>query len=149
MPVSRTIAALLLLATLTACGGVVEDTRPGQPVKTRQDAFKAMLRAFEPMGVMLREGEYQAEPFAALAVRFDALRDGPWAHFGPDTDYRPSKSKAAVWQRADEFASARERFIAASGALREAALGEQEAAVRAAYQAVYDSCRDCHRTFRN
>ena len=43
---------LLTAAMLTGCGEV-EDTRPGQPVKQRQVAFKEIVKTFEPMGVML------------------------------------------------------------------------------------------------
>jgi cytochrome c556 len=50
---------LSTVALLAACGEV-EDTRPGQPVKTRQTAFKEIVKAFEPMGVMLRENRYDA-----------------------------------------------------------------------------------------
>ena len=147
-PTARIALTALFALSLTACSQKVEDTHPDQPVTKRQEAFKAMLRAFEPMGVMLRDEVYQAEPFAAMAERFDDLRDTPWAHFGPGTDYRPSKSKPAVWSREDDCARERERFIAASAALREAALSHDEGRIRPAYQAVYDSCRDCHRGFR-
>jgi uncharacterized protein YceK len=43
-----------VLVGLSGCNAHVEDTRPGQPVKTRQVAFQEILKVFEPMGVMLR-----------------------------------------------------------------------------------------------
>ncbi|MBE0586583.1 MAG: cytochrome c, partial [Hydrogenophaga sp.] len=47
---------VLVSALLLAGCGEVEDTRPGQPVKTRQEAFKDLLRSFEPMSKMMKEG---------------------------------------------------------------------------------------------
>ena len=67
------LPSLLCVLTLGACSGPVEDTRPGQPVKHRQDAFKAMLRSFEPMGVMLRTHSYRADEFARLANELNSL----------------------------------------------------------------------------
>lgn len=132
---------------LTACGEV-EDTRPGQPVKHRQEAFKAILRAFEPMGTMLKDKRYDPDKFAALADDLAAKADAPWTHFGPDTDYPPSKSKSEVWQRADDFAKAREDFLKATAALQTAAKQKDAKAVEAPYKQVYDTCQSCHRTFR-
>ncbi|MCL2874839.1 MAG: cytochrome c [Betaproteobacteria bacterium] len=142
-------AALLLSTTLlTACSGEVEDTRPGQPVKTRQQAFKAMIRSFEPMGVMLRNQTYDADKFLALADELSALRDAPWEHFGPDTDYPPSKTTAEAWRQPEKFARDKEAFITATDALLAAAQDKDRERLDMPYQAVYDACRDCHKTFR-
>ena len=104
-PLSRAVAVGLLaaLSILGACSSAVEDTRPGQPVKTRQQAFKDMIKVFEPMGVMLREGRYEADKFAALADKLLAKRDAPWSHFGPDTHYPPTKATPEVWKQPEQF----------------------------------------------
>ncbi len=145
---SRLAACLLIsVACLAACGEV-EDTRPGQPVKQRQQAFKAMLRSFEPMGKMLRDQRYDTDRFAALAAELAALRDAPWPHFGPDTLYPPSKATAAVWQRAGDFERERLNFAGAVDRLQAAAGSRDKAVIEPAYKAVYDSCQSCHRDFR-
>ncbi|MDR1994277.1 cytochrome c [Azonexus sp.] len=143
-------AALFLSATtlLTACSGEVEDTRPGQPVKTRQQAFKAMIRSFEPMGVMLRGKTYDADKFLTLANELVAQRDAPWAHFGPDTNYPPTKATAEVWQLPEKFAQDRQAFIAAIDTLLVAAQTKDRKQLDAPYQAVYDACQSCHKTFK-
>ena len=87
---------LLSAALLTACGEP-EDTRPGQPVKQRQTAFKDIIKSFEPMGVMLRKGTYDAERIEKFTAELIAKRDLPWSHFGPDTNYPPTKATAEVW----------------------------------------------------
>ncbi len=146
-PLLRRLLLISLPCLLIACGEV-EDTRPGQPVKQRQQAFKAMLRAFEPLGTMLRDKRYNAEAFAKGAQELMALRDAPWPHFGPDTQYPPSKSKNAVWDKPAEFAQARESFALAVDGLAAAVAGAQQPAIEAAYQKVYESCQGCHKQFR-
>lgn len=141
-------SSLFVLLTLTACNGGVEDTRPGQPVKHRQDAFKAMLRVFEPMGVMLREKRYDADQFAPLAAELVARRDAPWAYFTANTDYPPTRAKAEVWSRADAFEAERQLFFSATDALLTVAGTGELAQIRAAYDKVYDSCKSCHRDFK-
>lgn len=145
----KTVPLLLLpVLLLTACGEV-EDTRPGQPVATRQKAFKAMLRSFEPMGVQLREHRYAPDTFLQQARMLHQLKDAPWSHFGPDTHYPPTKATAKVWQEPERFAAEREAFLKAVDALLAAAESRVEERVKPAYQAVQDSCRSCHKPFRN
>ncbi|MEW6679244.1 MAG: cytochrome c [Pseudomonadota bacterium] len=133
---------------LMACGPV-EDTRPGQPVKTRQEAFQGILRAFEPMGVMLRTQAYEPKKFEALAVELVGARTGPWSHFGPDTFYPPTKAKEAVWEQPQVFEEKRQAFFQATDALLVAARSHDRKQVAVAYEAVHDSCKACHSDFRN
>lgn len=141
------LPALLILLTLAGCGPV-EDTRPGQPVKQRQEAFKSILRSFEPMGVMLRDNKYQADKFASLAGELVAKRDAPWSHFGPDTNYPPTKAKAVVWSEGETFERERLAFVAATDALFAAAQTRDQAQAKAAYEKVYGSCKSCHDRFK-
>ncbi|MCE1240454.1 MAG: cytochrome c [Azonexaceae bacterium] len=139
---------LLSTALLLAACGAPEDTRPGQPVKTRQEAFKDILRSFEPMGKMLREDRYDADRFLGFAEAVVAKRDGPWSHFGPDTDYPPTKATPAVWQQPEKFEAERQAFFKATDALLEAARSKDAKQVDAPYKAAYDTCKSCHSTFK-
>jgi cytochrome c556 len=143
--VSLLVACICLLA---ACSGEVEDTRPGQPVKTRQTAFKEMLRSFEPMGVMLRDNRYNADKFLTLTQELIARREAPWSHFAAGTDYPPSKALPAVWSEADKFEANRKAFFKVSDELLLAAASKDVKAARRAYDALHDTCRDCHRNFK-
>jgi len=138
---------LSTVALLTACGEV-EDTRPGQPVKTRQTAFKEIVKAFEPMGVMLRENRYDADKFAAHAERLVAKRDGPWSHFGPDTNYPPTKATPEVWKQPEQFEKDKQAFLAATDALLAAARSKDKAQSEAAYDKVHEACKTCHKQFK-
>jgi cytochrome c556 len=145
---SRFPLLFLITATLLAGCGDVEDTRPGQPVKHRQVAFKEIVKTFEPMGVMLRKGDYNADKFLPMAEALLAKRDGPWEHFGPDTNYPPTKATPEVWKQPEEFEKDKKAFIAATDGLLAAAHSKDKAQVEKAYDAVHDSCKTCHKQFK-
>jgi len=138
---------LLTAAMLTACGEV-EDTRPGQPVKHRQVAFKEIVKTFEPMGVMLRKGSYDADKFLSMAEALLAKRDGPWEYFGADTNYPPTKSTPEVWKQTEEFEKDKKAFITATDTLLVAAQSKDKAQVEKAYDAVHEACKTCHKQFK-
>lgn len=142
------LGLVVTLPLLSACSGEVEDTRPGQPVKTRQQAFKDIIRSFEPMGVMLRSNTYDADKFLVLANEVVARRDAPWNHFGPDTNYPPTKATAEVWQQPEKFEQARQAFFAATDQLLAAAQTKDRKQLEMPYKAAYESCQDCHKTFK-
>ena len=137
----------MVVATLAGCGEV-EDTRPGQPVKQRQMAFKEIVKTFEPMGVILRKDRYEADKFLPMAEALIAKRDGPWSHFGADTNYPPTKATPEVWKQPEEFAKNKQTFIAATDALLAAAQSKDKAAVEKTYDAVHEACKTCHKQFK-
>lgn len=145
LPTFLTLFAFTLL--FTGCNTVTDD-QPGQPVMHRQQAFKEILKVFEPMGTMLRTNNYQAEKFLALANELKARRDAPWAHFGPHTNYPPTKAAAAIWQRPGEFEQDRQAFLAATDELVSVAQHKDAATIEPVYKKLYDTCRTCHKTFR-
>lgn len=141
-------APLLLIAALLAACGEPADTHPGQPVTHRRAAFKQILRAFEPMGVQLRDHKYDPDKFLTQAQALAAVKDGPWEYFGPDTNYPPTHAKPAVWSDGERFAADRQAFFQAVEGLAQAAARRDEKAARTAYEAVHDACRDCHKSFK-
>jgi cytochrome c556 len=142
------LCALLALATVLAACGEAPDDRPGQPVTHRRAAFKTILRAFEPIGVQLRDGPFDAKRFAEQAPELAKVADGPWAYFGPDTNYPPTKAKPALWQQPERFAQLRDEFKEKTGKLAALAGSTDQAAIRRAYEAVHETCRSCHREFK-
>ena len=139
--------ALSLPLLITACSEPA-DTHPGQPVTQRRAAFKEIVKSFEPMGVQLRKDRYEAKQFLVLAKALDKLKEGPWSHFGPDTNYPPTKAKAAVWSEAEKFSASRESFLKATAALVVAAESREVKQVSVAYETLHDTCRSCHKAFR-
>ncbi len=140
----------MALATLSACSETPQDTRPGQPVATRQAAFKEMVRTFEPMGVMLRQGPFDEARFREHFARFRSTVDKPWPHFAEDTCYPPAKVTPAACSDLKGLQRRAEAFREAVAAL-EAVLAESSVsadALRAPYERVYQTCQDCHREYR-
>ncbi len=145
---SKKNAVLLLAVVAVAACGEPQDTRPGQPVAHRRTAFKEILKAFEPMGVMLRTDAFDATKFQVQARQLMALRDGPWSYFAPDTLYPPSHAKAEVWSEAEKFAADKKAFFDATDKLAAVAGSADKNAAEAAYGAVEESCKNCHKTFK-
>lgn len=145
---SKKILLVLLLPVLLAACGEAEDTRPGKPVAHRRQAFNNILHAFEPMGSQLRKGKYDADDFLARARELAAAKEAPWPYFGPETNYPPTHAKATVWSDPERFESERQTFLKAAERLLLAAESRDERQVRTAYEAVHDSCRSCHKAFK-
>ncbi len=141
------ILALSTAILLAGCGEV-EDTRPGQPVKHRQTAFKEIVKAFEPMGVMLRDGRYDADKFLRQAENLMSKREAPWSYFGADTNYPPTKATPEVWKQPEAFEKNRQAFFTATDALLLAAQSKDKAAVEKTYDAVHEACKTCHKQFK-
>jgi cytochrome c556 len=146
--ITITLLSIVSLLGLTACDKPVEDTRPGQPVKTRQIAFKEILKVFEPMGTMLRTDRYEPLKFLVLANALQEKRDAPWTHFGTDTLYPPTKAKPEIWSEADQFERERKAFITATDELLAAAKTRQQINADKAYQKTYEICQSCHKHFK-
>lgn len=147
MRCQKLLLATLLALTLAACGEPA-DTRPGQPVSHRRAAFKKILLAFEPMGIQLREKLYNDAQFLDQAKALAKVKDGPWQYFGADTNYPPTHAKAAVWSDAAQFETDRQAFLQSVDRLLLAAESRDEKRVTTAYAAVQESCRTCHKAFK-
>jgi len=145
---SKTLFVMLCSVFILAACGEPEDTRPGKPVAQRRAAFKEILKVFEPMGVMLRTGKYEPKQFLGYAAQLKTLRDGPWSHFGPDTQYPPSHSTDAVWSQADKFAAEKKGFFDATDKLAALPVTADKAQANTAYEAVAETCKSCHKTFK-
>jgi cytochrome c556 len=143
----RILILVLTVLSLIACGEAT-DTRPGQPVAHRRAAFKKLLLAFEPMGVELREKHYDSNQFIGQAKVFAGLKDTPWTYFGVDTNYPPTHAKANVWSDPDQFKADQQAFLQAVDRLLLVAEDRDEAHVVTAYEALQNSCRNCHKSFR-
>jgi len=146
--IKRLTLVVLCLSLLSACGGEVEDTRPGQPVAHRRAAFKAILRSFEPIGVMMRTDNFDPEQFARRAGEVKKLRDAPWQYFLPDTNYPPTKAKPEVWADVARFEADRDTFLKATDHLAEVAGTADKEVAKAAFEAVQNACSDCHKAFK-
>jgi cytochrome c556 len=147
MPRKAIFLILSLPLFITACSEPA-DTHPGQPVTQRRAAFKEIIKNFEPMGVQLRKDRYDAKQFLVHAKALDSLKEGPWSHFGPDTNYPPTKAKAAIWSEPEKFAENRQAFLKVVASLVVAAESSDVKQVSTAYEALHNTCSTCHKAFR-
>lgn len=148
MPPFRSALPLLACALLLTACGEPADTHPDKPVTQRRAAFNAILKQFEPMGIMLREKRYDADAFLQLAEKLEGAKDGPWRHFTPDSNYPPTKATDQVWRDPARFEAERQGFFQAQSRLLEAARSKDGEKVGPAYAALHDTCRSCHKTFK-
>ena len=121
---------------------------PEKPKTTAStQAFKALLRDFEPMGVMLRERDsFRKDSFATHAEALKQIADAPFQHFPAGS--AGGRAKPEIWSQPQRFADERARFLQAVDQLASSARGDDTAAIRRNYGAVAQSCKSCHDAFR-
>jgi cytochrome c556 len=126
-----------------------EDTHPGQPVKQRQQAFKEIIKSFEPMGVMLRKGLVRARPlprFRRKSCTPRATCRGATLARTPIT--RQARPGPSCGSSRNNSKPDKQAFLQASEALLAAAASKDKARIQPAYDAVHESCKACHDRFK-
>lgn len=158
------ISAFLAVSviSLTACnGGKVEDKYPGQPIKHRQESFKNILNAFEPLGLMRRgERKFDASTFQNSLQNLEKYSQSDellWKYFDknlPTTD-APSRSKTAIWEDFSAFENSINDYKNAVKIFSEVVAKNSEETqnfenteIQNAYDQVHQQCRNCHKKFR-
>jgi cytochrome c556 len=142
-----TLVSVFLLASLTGCAEP-EDPRPDQPVRHRREAFKALLRDFESLGLQLRSASNDFPKMALITQKMDQAKQTPWPYFLPDTLYPPSRATESVWSMPERFAQEKNAFVHAITQLHEAALHKDQAALKRAYDQLHQRCEGCHKIFK-
>lgn len=138
---------LVMVMSLTACGGV----DPDSPLGKRKAIFKEMLNVSEDLGGMLRGRiKYDEAQFVEKAIQLDTLAQQPWQHFPSIKEDEKTSARDDVWQQQERFqelARALEgttaRLVAST---TQPPLNDSVLALRV--QAVEDACESCHKEFR-
>ncbi len=154
MPNPKFFTLLLLTAVaalgLSACGEATKDTHPDQWVTKRKALFKQFTKTLEPMGMVARgRKDYNPREFNINALELQKLTSQPWALFTADSNYPPTLAKSAVWEKPAEFQGAQDKFQMAVKDLVLASQGSDLERIKAAVNAVQNSCKTCHGQFRN
>ncbi len=141
--------ALIFLSSCEKNAGLTVEKDPEKPVYHRQQAFKQILNAFEPMGLMIRnEKPFLWEDFKKYSAELKKISGSPWAFFKMNTNYPPSKTSNAVWEKKEVFQNEIVLFEKAVQAVNDAAFKENKAEIETTYQQLHQSCRSCHKQFR-
>ena len=154
MPTPKFFTTLLITAAavvgLSACSEAAKDTHPDQPVTKRKAIFKQFTKTLEPMGMVARgRKDYNPREFNINALELQKLSSQPWVLFTADSNYPPTLAKPAVWEKPTEFQSAQDKFQVTIKELVEASQGSDLDRIKAAVNAVQNSCKTCHDQFRN
>lgn len=119
------------------------------PSLERQNAFKSMLRTFEPMGVVVRGRDpYVPKQFLQQSENLRMLSRQPFAHFSSPGNAPKNRAKPNIWSQPAQFQKERDQFYRRVDALVAAAKTGQLPAIRTAYSNVGQSCKSCHDAFR-
>ncbi len=152
MPKSIGLTLIVVFASLmlAACGEEAKDTHPDQPVTKRRAILKQFTKTLEPIGLVARGRQaYNPREINLAALALQKLSTQPWPLFTADSNYPPTRAKAAVWTQPDEFKSAQQDYEGKVGELVKAAQMGDLDAIKASVNSVEKSCKSCHTQFRN
>lgn len=120
-----------------------------QIIEKRQQAFKAMIRSFEPMGMMVRGSmPFKPELFqkhAANLLKNDAAN---LRYFPQNSHSDKSRAKPEIWQNLDAYKQEEAQFNQRVQALHAAAQTGDLKQIRPVFGQVAQSCKSCHDAFR-
>lgn len=143
---------LLLVMLGMAVTGCSNQADPDSPEGQRQALFKQFLQHSEPMGGMLRGRlEFDGAAFAGHTQALAGLADAPWALFPePGTTRQKNAAQASIWSDPQGFAQAVEGFQQAITDLTAATALEVTSPeqVEQPFNAVQQSCKSCHDSYR-
>lgn len=119
------------------------------PGEERQQSFKKILRAFEPMGLVARDrAPYRKDEFIKQADALKQIAATPFTQFAPNSIDAKSRAKPEIWSQPDKFKAEQQKFLAAVNELDSAAKSGDIASIKRSYGVVAQSCKSCHDSFR-
>lgn len=140
----RWMVLALLCSVSTSVWANHEET-----IKKRQQAFKAMIRSFEPMGMMVRGSmPFKPELFQKHAADLLKNEAANLKYFPPNSHSDQSRAKPEIWQNLDAYKKEEAQFKQRVVALNTAAQTGDLKQIRAPFGSVAQSCKSCHDAFR-
>jgi cytochrome c556 len=140
--------AVSLLVVIGVAHG--QFAKPEEAVAYRQAVMKVNGHHFNSLGAMVK-GSTPYDPAAAAsdAQVVAMMASVPWAAFAvAGSDQGETRLKSSALAEKDKFMAAADAFQAASAKLRDLAGAGDEAALKAQFGAVAQTCKDCHRAYR-
>lgn len=115
----------------------------------RQQSFKNILRAFEPMGLVARDrAPYRKDEFIKQADALKQIAAIPFTQFTPNSIDAKSRAKPEIWSQPEKFKAEQQKFLTAVNELDTAAKSGDIANIKRSYGMVAQSCKSCHDSFR-
>jgi cytochrome c556 len=147
----RTLALLCLAgAALGAIPAAAQFAKPEEAVKYRQGAWFLLNHHFTRIGAMARG----RTPFDATVAQRDAevvamLARLPAHAFAAGTDTPSDHARPEIWTEQARFREQNEKMVAQAGQLLTAARTHNLDAIKAAYGATANTCKECHDAYRS
>lgn len=146
----RKLAATLFSAVIGVTSVSAQSPEPADVIAYRQSLYKTVMWNFAPMGAMIRGIQpWDAAEFKrrSVAVAFAAVQLDEAFSKGSDkgavTDALP-----AIWADPADFKVKLREFQRASNALRVAAAGGDQDAIKRAFDDTRNACKGCHQKYR-
>lgn len=121
-------------------------------IKARQQHMKEWNDINRQMGRIIKSAQgsdFRQADFALLATELKQTADAPWKHFPPGSQ-RGSDALETVWSRSADFQAAIQDFTRAVNTLDTAARSQGGLnAVKVPYETMSQSCKACHKVFKD
>jgi cytochrome c556 len=144
------ILSAIAVAGLVATAGAQTGGAQGM-IRERQANYKQIGGAVRTISEQLRAGEPSLDAIrqAAALIADRSVRVSSWFPAGTGSEAGlPTRALPVIWSDPADFRAKAVNFVVAARNLNTAAQGGDLAAVRAAFPALGNACRDCHDTYR-
>lgn len=143
-----TIGALAMGASAMAQAESIAMDKIEPTIKYRQSVMSAMGGMLGIAVGQLRDGITDGPDLDQVAATLQALSTNMPALFPEGTDFGETHAKAAVWSEREAFEKAATETEEAIDAFAMAVDGGDRKAMLVAFKKVGDSCKSCHKDFR-
>ena len=143
------LAACAAAGLLASASAAAQFKNAQDAIDYRQAALTVMGNHFGRIGLMVNN----KVPFDAHAVQVNAdlvatLAKLPWAGFIDGSDKGDTAAKPEIWSQPDKFRNAALKMQDAVGKLADAAKTGNQDAIKTAFGAAAESCKNCHDEFK-
>ena len=144
------VVAGCLAAVAVTAHAKEEASEAEKAVEYRKAVFAAMGYNAKPIAGMVKgKIAWDGDEVAERARRLEALAGMPWEGFMEGTaDVGHSETKAAAWDKRDEFRDLAEKLQERTAALVDAAESGGRSAVAESFKKVGKTCKSCHDDFK-
>ncbi len=142
---TRSSICLLIVAiwAITATAAETEDI-----IKYRQGVMTSISGHMAAVSQIVRGKVDYADDLMYHAESIDRSMQTVESLFPKDTDFGETRALDAIWSQADKFKKVSDEAKAATSAFRDTVKANDKAALVAKFKTVVDSCKACHKDFR-
>lgn len=141
---------LLVALALIPFHAKAQFTRLSDAVKYRQSVFQVMSTHAQRIGAVAKgDAAFNRPEIETSAAIIEMLSKQLLTSFPPGSDMAPSKTKPEAWQELPQFKLNADQLQAAAAKLSSASKTGDLTAIKSAFNAVSQTCKACHDSYRN